>query len=72
MARRCSTPIVANGTLYIGSQHIFTLAEGAKPVSRREIAQAPRKCVAPYARTALRAITTAPARSRSTLLRRFW
>jgi hypothetical protein len=31
-----STPIVANGTLYIGSQtHLFAIAEGAKPVEAK-------------------------------------
>ena len=29
-----STPIVANGTMYVGSQtHLFAIAEGAKPVA---------------------------------------
>ena len=29
-----STPIVANGTMYVGTQtHLFAIAEGAKPVT---------------------------------------
>jgi hypothetical protein len=32
-----STPIVANGVMYIGTQaHLYAIAQGAKPVSATE------------------------------------
>ncbi len=39
-----STPIVANGTLYVASgTHIYAVAEGAKPVEAKKPAEAPSK-----------------------------
>jgi hypothetical protein len=37
-----STPIVANGTMYIGTQtHLYAIGEGAKPVPPGSTAPAP-------------------------------